>query len=75
MATPPIAHSPGDGAARVSVLRQRNDTGFLRRPACAHIEKRLVVETHDARLRFSASATVRPLAGSDMARYPWAISW
>jgi hypothetical protein len=64
----PVAQFPGDRAARVSLLCPRNETRFLHRPACAHIAKRLVVETHDARLRFSASATVGPLAGSDGAR-------
>jgi hypothetical protein len=63
-----IAQFPGDRATRVSLLCHCNETRFLHRPACAHIAKRLVVETHDARLRFSASATVGPLARSDVAR-------
>jgi hypothetical protein len=68
MATPAIAQFAVNRAAPVSLVCRRNETRFLRRPACAHIAKRLVVETHDARLRFSASATVGPLDGSDVAR-------
>jgi hypothetical protein len=66
MTTAPIAQFPVDRAAPVSLLRHRNEARFLCRPACPHIAKRLVVETHDARLRFSVSATVGPLDGSDV---------
>jgi hypothetical protein len=66
MTTPPIAQFPVDRAAPASLLRHRNEAPFLCRPACLQIAKRLVVETHDARLRFSASPTVGRLGESDV---------
>ena len=64
----PIAKFPGDGAARDCTVCHRDEERFLAPAACAYLAKRLVIETHDARLRCSASATVCPLDGSDVAR-------
>jgi hypothetical protein len=62
----PIAQFPGNRTA-VS-LRCAIAAGTGSCAATAWIAGRLVVETHDARWRFSASATAGPLAGSDVAR-------
>jgi hypothetical protein len=61
----PHGQFPGDRATRVSLLCHRTKTRFLYPPVCAHVFGRLVAEAHDARWRFSASATVGPLAESD----------
>lgn len=68
MATPPIAQFAVDAAAAVALSCHRNEARFLRPLARSHVAERLVAETHDARWRFSASATVGPLAASVVAK-------